>query len=71
LERHVARNGDDVEVGEVGREQVEAILDTSLAMTFAPSLANRMAVARPIPEPAPVTMTTCRSNRFGMNAVPM
>jgi hypothetical protein len=30
-----------------------------------------MAVARPIPEPAPVTMTTCPSNRLGVDAVLM
>ena len=29
------------------------------AITVAPADANRSAVARPIPEPAPVTTTTC------------
>ena len=35
----------------------------SVTQTLAPSVANRIAMASPIPEPAPVTMATCPSKR--------
>ena len=44
---------------------------TSLAETRAPSEAKRNAVARPIPEPAPVTMTTLPSNRRTVQPSPV
>ena len=40
--------------------------EMSTATTFPPSAATRAATARPIPEPAPVTMTVLPSNRPGV-----
>jgi len=37
--------------------------ETSAATTFAPSRWNRSATARPMPEPAPVTIATLPSSR--------
>ena len=61
----VARNGSDVARGRFAYELVEARLDMSVAITSAPSCASRFAVARPMPDPAPVTRAVFPVNRSG------
>ena len=48
----------------LAQRKVSALRPTKT--TFAPSFAKRMAVARPIPEPAPVTITVFSLKRFMM-----
>ncbi len=55
-------------VGRQDGQLVHPFGDTSLAMTLAPSMAKRMAGARPIPDPAPVTMAVWPCKRYGANA---
>ena len=47
------------------------ISEISVATTLAPSRHSRSAVARPIPKPAPVTMTVFPENRPGMVSIDM
>ena len=60
----VTGDGDDLQPpGARRRTRRDARCETSTAITRPPSRATRDAVARPIPEPAPVTMTVFPANR--------
>ena len=53
--------------GKASRKEVSRSPVTSTAMTRPPSRAMRDAVARPIPEAAPVTITVLPVNRTGVS----
>ena len=64
----VSGDRDDVEITQFGSKTASRCSTTSVAMTLAPSCARRVAVASPIPEPAPVTMTVFPAKRDGYAA---
>ena len=59
----VTGHGDQVKAPVPGHQGVQRSELMSAAMTRPPSLATRRAVARPMPEPAPVTMTVLPAKR--------